>query len=64
MFDIKPHEGYVGVFTRHQYEHAKFKNGSRVTKINTEPNDANPLGTKGTVLGSVGYPDIGIAYFI
>jgi hypothetical protein len=64
MYDIKEHEGYMGVFTRNQCENAKFQNGSRVVKVWGEPNDAHPLGTKGAILGSVGHPEVGNAYFV
>jgi hypothetical protein len=55
--------GYIGMFTRDQAEGA-IPNGARIVKSFTEEHDANPVGTLGTVLGSIeappgvtGYPD-------
>jgi hypothetical protein len=64
MIKIKEHPGYIGVFTTHQDRLAKFPNGLRVIKIKMERGDANPIGTKGTVLGSIVHPDAGTGYFV
>lgn len=61
--DFGYHPGYVGVFTRGEAPGA-YPNGSRIKKVWGEPGDANPLGTEGTVLGSVYHPDHGYAYFV
>lgn len=63
-FDIREHSGYSGVFTRHQYEAAEYKNGTRIKKVWGEAGDGTALGTKGTVLGSLGHPNVGVAYFV
>jgi hypothetical protein len=50
----------------HTREHAPgaYANGTRVRKSDSEPGDATPTGTLGTVLGSVAHPDRGIGYFV
>jgi hypothetical protein len=55
-----------GAFTKQQAPEAKHKNGSRVEKAMYEKGDATPLGTKGTVLGSIYMPgkQYGAAYFV
>lgn len=63
-FGIRNHEGYVSAFTRHQYAGAKYKNGTRITKAVFEQGDAHPIGALGTVLGSIGAPGYGVAYFV
>jgi hypothetical protein len=60
---IAPHEGWRGMFTRDRANGA-YPSGQRIVKVKTEAGDANPIGTRGTVLGSVGHPDLGICYFI
>jgi hypothetical protein len=60
---LHEHPGYAGMFTRHQMPGA-IANGTRIVKTASEPGDANPDGTLGTVLGSVGHPDVGNAYFV
>lgn len=64
--DMMPreHPGYFGYFSRHQHSEAKYQNGSRIKKVWGEPGDGTPLDTEGTVLGSVGFPDTGILYFV
>ena len=49
--EFGPEPGWVGVFTRHQAEGA-IPNGTPVVKVESEPGDATPSGTKGVVLGS------------
>lgn len=55
--------GWSGHFTRNQ-ELGAIRNGVRVVKQNSEPGDAHANGTLGTILGSVGNQEIGIAYFV
>ncbi len=63
-------EGWLGNFTRDEYEGAKFKNGTRIKKVWGEIGDGTPLGTEGTVLGSIGgieFPanfGVKVAYFV
>lgn len=59
----KEHPGWFGVFTRAHYPGA-LENGSRIKKVWEEPGDGTALGTEGTVLGSLGFPDIGVGYFV
>jgi hypothetical protein len=63
MDSIGPHEGYRGVFTRRSYPGA-WPPGTRVAKTRFEANDSQPVGTLGTVLGSIGHPDLGSGYFV
>lgn len=60
---LQQHEGYYGVFTRHQADGA-IPNGTAVVKVNSEPGDGRQDGVMGVVLGSLSTPDMGIAYFI
>jgi hypothetical protein len=55
-------EGWSGAFTRNQVEGA-LRNGTRIVKRNSEPDDATPDGTPGIILGSLTYDGI-ICYFI
>lgn len=55
--------GWSGFFTRDTYPGA-IPNGTRIVKVNSEPNDGNKNGTPGTILGSVGHPEVGTGYFI
>jgi hypothetical protein len=64
FFDIREHDGWKGTFTTQQSPLAKIANGARVKKIASEDADAHPIGAMGTVLGSVGAPDLGVAYFV
>ena len=43
---------------------AKWKRRARVMKTNSEPDDAHPNGTLGNVIGSIGHPTLGVAYFV
>lgn len=61
--DFGEHPGYLGVFTRNQAPGA-YLNGSTVHKGTTEPGDATPEGTPGTVLGSIYDPELGYFYFV
>jgi hypothetical protein len=60
---VRHYPGYVGAFTRDEAPGA-IPNGTRVCKVWCEPGDANPLGAKGVVLGSLYFPEGGFAYFI
>jgi hypothetical protein len=64
-FSIEHHPGWTGAFTRHEALGA-IRNQARVVKIVSEEGDATPLGTLGTVLGSVHVdgPGLGFAYFV
>jgi len=46
------------------YEDAEFQSGDRVVKSVCEDRDLHPLGTVGTVLGSLGHPKVGYGYLI
>lgn len=62
--NIDFHEGYLSPFTRDQYPGA-IENGARVAKlVRSDPTDITAPGTLGTVLGSIGAPGVGVAYFI
>lgn len=44
-----------------------YPNGSRVRKVNSEPGDAHPDGSLGTVLSSISHPEVMggmVAYFV
>jgi hypothetical protein len=62
---IKWHAGYKTPFTRQQYELAKFKNGTCVRKLWEDvAGDIHAVGELGTVLGSIGHPEVGACYFV
>jgi hypothetical protein len=63
LLNIRLHRGYEGMFTRGQYPGA-MRNGSRVEKIQSKPEDSHPDGAQATVLGSFGHPQVGVAYFV
>jgi glutamine amidotransferase PdxT len=57
--------GWRGAFTRAQAPNARFANGSRIVKALCELDDTTPLGTRGTVLGSIYHPELARpAYFV
>lgn len=64
---MRYYPGYHGAFTREQAPGA-IANGARIVKARMEEGDSTPLGTLGTVLGSMVHPDPAyygaIAYFI
>lgn len=64
-YGIRDHKGYYGAFTRERAEGA-LPCGTRVVKIKTEDRDANPVGARGRVLGSILAGDRGdeLGYFI
>lgn len=39
-------------------------NGQRIIKVKSEDGDANPVGTRGRVLGSLYDPELGYGYFV
>jgi hypothetical protein len=49
--------GWVGMFTRAHADGA-LANGTRVTKVNSEPGDTRPDGVPGVVLGSISHPEV------
>lgn len=60
----KPRKGWLGGFTTRQAEGA-MPNGTRIVKAAEDaPGDLTPMGSPGTVLGSMRHPEKGIAYFI
>lgn len=63
--NIDLHPGYRDPFTRDQCPLAKIPNKARVRKISrTDQTDLHDPGALGTVLGSIGAPDVGVAYFV
>lgn len=66
-FGIRYHEGYASPFTREQSPLARYRNGARVRKAKVDRagrHGEHPIGSLGTVLGSIGRADIGVAYFV
>jgi hypothetical protein len=63
VYGITTHPGYFGHFTRQEAPGA-IRNGTRILKRGTKPNDPHPDGTPGTVLGSIGDHLRGFGYFI
>lgn len=55
--------GWLGIITRHEAKGA-YPNGTRVEKVDEDPGDTRPLGSLGTVLGSLRADPIGTAYFV
>lgn len=64
MTDPDVHPGYLGMFTRDQCPLAKYRNGARIVKVLAGPGDVHPVGSTGTVLGSMGHPEVGVGYFV
>jgi hypothetical protein len=62
-FNIRLYPGYEGVFTRDEAPGA-IPNGTRIVKVWSENDKETPVGTNGTVLGSISHPNVGLAYFI
>lgn len=57
--NIDNHPGYIGAFTRDQAAGPDvIPNGARIVKVATEEKDMNPVGTKGTVLGSIRHAEV------
>jgi hypothetical protein len=63
LFNIGKEPGWVGVLTRGEAPGA-IKNGTTIVKIMEERGDFKPVGTRGTVLGSIRHSKVGIGYFI
>lgn len=55
LSDFHPEPGWVGQVLRVDAEGA-LPAGTTVVKVNSEPGDGTPEGTKGTVLGSIDAP--------
>jgi hypothetical protein len=53
--NLRHHHGYAGLHTREQAEGA-LPNGTRIRKVAVDGRDAHPVGTLGTVLGSIKAP--------
>lgn len=63
---MREEPGWVGWFTRRDAIGA-WRAGTPIVKVKTEHGDANPVGTRGVVLGSLCHPDImngNVMYFI
>jgi hypothetical protein len=54
----------VSPFFTNDCPSAKWKRRARVMKANSEPDDTHPNGTLGMIVGSIGHPIHGIAYFV
>jgi hypothetical protein len=54
---------YTGFHTRDEAPGA-MRNGTRVGKINSTPQDSHQDGALATILGSMRHPEHGIAYFV
>lgn len=59
---IRPEPGWEGAFTRNRHPGA-MPSGTRIVKSVHESGDMVPVGTVGTVLGSIGTPDM-TGYFV
>jgi hypothetical protein len=60
---LRQERGWTGAFTR-QNAPGAIPASTRIEKAWCDPGDPNPVGTKGTVLGSISHPELGIAYFV
>lgn len=60
---IKDRPGWTGNFTTQQAAGA-IQNGTRIRKITAEHKDAHPVGSLGTVLGSLQAQEGKLLYFI
>jgi hypothetical protein len=63
-FNLRQEPRYQGVFTREQSSLASIPNNARICKNKFEKGDCHPIGAQGTVLGSIGVPDLGVLYFV
>lgn len=61
--NIQNYPGWTGGHTREEAPGA-LPNGTRVRKVETEPEDAHPIGSLATVLGSVYHAVHGFGYFV
>ncbi len=41
-----------------------WRNGTRIRKVKAEPGDVHPIGTHGTVVGSLNHPELGLGYIV
>lgn len=65
LLNFRQWPGYAGAFTRDQSPLAEIPNDARVVKIvSNDSTDIHQTGALGTVLGSFGHPDVGVAYFV
>jgi hypothetical protein len=60
---LRGEPGYSGIFTRNEAPETRFKNGSRVEKGKSDPDDSHQEGAQGVVLGSLATP-LGVLYFV
>ena len=60
---LTPRPGWLGRFTEQDAPGA-IRKGARIFKAQDELGDGTPLGTGGTVLGSMHDPEKGTCYFI
>lgn len=63
---LRDEPGWIGHFTREQAPGA-IPNGTPIIKVEAEDGDANPVGTRGKVLGSIRDPrvmDNALLYFL
>ena len=55
----------TAAYTDNQLPGARYPNGTRVVKIMVDDlSDTHQLGAVGTVVGSIGHPQVGNAYFV
>lgn len=55
----------TAAYTVNQLPGARYPNGTRVTKIMVDDlSDTHQLGALGVVVGSIGHPQVGSAYFV
>ena len=66
-FNLRTEDGWYGFFTRAQFAGA-IANGSRIRKVFSPEGDTHPVGSLGTVIGSIGVKGPGVlpmvGYFI
>jgi len=60
---LRNEDGWFGLFTRAEHLGA-YRNGTRVVKVAKDTDDRRDIGATGRVLGSLGHPQIGVAYFV
>lgn len=60
--NLREEEGWVGVFTRDTYDGC-MPSGTRVVKVNSEEGDGHLDGEYGTVLGSIGHPELPMVFY-
>jgi len=62
-YEPREHPGWLGMFTTDTYPGA-LPNGTRIVKVLDLEGDAHRVGDKGTVIGSMGHPKVGMGYFV